>query len=102
MTFLLHSQDIPAVRRAVTLALKDAFKNLKSSEPQLVANLVVELPKRINQLALTGSGTLAAGGVFVHAQPRVTCTTFPAAEPASVEIGDLLLIRTFVINEQVR
>lgn len=93
--------DMALLGGAVAHSLEDAFHNLKPSEPQLVANLVFELPKHVNQLNLSGAAKVKAGGVFVHAQPFVTCASFPAKLPASVEIGDLLLVRTLVINKKV-
>lgn len=39
---------------------------------------------------------ISASGVFVHAQPFVRCSSFPDDRPESVEIGDLLLLRSAV------
>ncbi|GAB7079137.1 hypothetical protein JCM14635_08100 [Megalodesulfovibrio paquesii] len=75
-------------------AFRTAFRDPTQHEPQLVANLVWHLPRRLNAVSLSGGNSLKAGGVFVHAQPFVTAPSFPAATPASVEIGDLLLLRT--------
>ncbi|WP_029147664.1 hypothetical protein [Methylophilus sp. 5] len=82
-------------------ALYDAFANLKLSEPQLIANLVSEFPKHLNAIRLSGTTKIKAGGVFVHARPFVTCSSFPKPSPKSVEIGDLLLIRTLVVSGKV-
>lgn len=60
-----------------------------------------QLPKFINTIQFSGATKVAAGGVFVHARPFVTCASFPSASPASVEIGDLLLIRALVVNGKV-
>ena len=95
------ADDMRLIGDAIAAALLDAFKDPKLSEPQLVANLVRELPKHINSIRLSGTTKVSAGGVFVHARPFVTCTSFPVAKPSSVEIGDLLLIRTLVVNNKV-
>lgn len=88
---------VDAVHRAVS----KAFQNTTQSEPQLVANLVWQLPHFINQIKFQGTYSVRAGGVFVHAQPFVTCVSFPEKTPKSVEIGDLLLVRTLVENNVV-
>lgn len=101
MRVRLPVNDIVKIVDAVACALSQAFKNPKSSEPQLVANLVYELPNHINKVALSGTAKVEAGGIFVHARPFVSCASFPDTQPGSVEIGDLLLIRTLVINKTV-
>ena len=93
--------DMVQIGDAVADALYNAFKNPTQSEPQLVANLVFEFPKEINKVNLSGATKVAAGGVFVHSRPFVACKSFPNSTPESVEIGDLLLIRTLVVNGNV-
>jgi hypothetical protein len=83
------------------LAIDAALSNRTKSEPQLVANLVWEIPRAINTLSSVGGRTIRSGGVFVHAQPFVECSSFPHTKPSSVEIGDLLLLRTEVRGGQV-
>lgn len=95
------THDMIQIGDAVAAALSNAFKNLKQTEPQLVANLVFEFPREINKIKLSGTKKLTAGGVFVHSRPFVTCKSFPNSTPASVEIGDLLLIRTLIVNSKV-
>jgi hypothetical protein len=85
----------------VACALAKAFKNPMQSEPQLVANFVFEFAKTFKSVELFGAMKITAGGVFVHAQPLVSCQSFPESAPSSVEIGDLLLIRTLVVNGSV-
>ena len=98
MAFLpVEIEIIDAVYRAVSTA----YQNTTQSEPQLVANLVWYLPNFINQIKFKGASSVRAGGVFVHAQPFVTCVSFPEIKPKSVEIGDLLLVRTLVENNVV-
>lgn len=93
--------DIHHLGDAICNALHRALHDHTKPEPQLVANLVFELPKQINMITPTGTTKVRAGGIFVHAQPFVTCKSFPDSIPKSVEIGDLLLIRTLVKNNTV-
>ena len=86
---------------AVCSAVGNAFRSPALCEPQLVANLVWELPRAINKLTPSKGVSIKANGVFVHSQPFVKCKTFPNQKPASVEIGDLLLFRTEVCGEYV-
>ncbi|CDQ12148.1 conserved protein of unknown function [Acidithiobacillus ferrivorans] len=97
----MSAQDMMQIGGAVAGALFNAFKNPDLPEPQLVANLVWELPNEINKINLAGTAKVSAGGVFVHAQPFVACKSFPKTKPKSVEIGDLLLIRTLVEKKAV-
>jgi hypothetical protein len=84
-----------SIAAAVSNAIFRSFQT-NSAEPQLVANLVWQLPHHINQIKFRGPSKISAGGVFVHARPFVTCDSFPKIKPKSVEIGDLLFIRTLV------
>lgn len=93
--------DIERLGDAVEHALHDAFRDLTRSEPQLIANLVAALPKCVNGISLSGPAKIKVGGVFVHAQPFVSCASFPDKTKVSVEIGDLLLIRTLVVNQKI-
>lgn len=86
---------------AICSALQKALRNSALPEPQLVANLVWELPKYINTISMPGAMKVSAGGVFVHARPFVATASFPQASPKSVEIGDLLFIRTLVQGDAV-
>lgn len=70
-------------------AIQSALKNPAQSEPQLVANLVWQIPAHFNSIP-----SISATGAFVHGRPHVTCSNFPKAKPPSVEIGDLLLLRS--------
>lgn len=102
MKALLPYEDRKNLVVAVFDALQDAFHNLSLHEPQLVANLVWQLPQHINKTQFTTGTLVSAGGIFVHARPLVTCKTFPEKTPVSVEIGDLLLIYTLVLNGNVK
>jgi hypothetical protein len=101
MPFLSEPDTLQIVGCKVAYALAEAFKNPSQSEPQLVANFVFEFVKTFNSVKLPEAMKITAGGVFVHARPLVSCQSFPKTEPSSVEIGDLLLIRTLVVNGQV-
>lgn len=79
---------------AVLNAVNISFHDPSESEPQLIANLVKQLPDQLNGIALGGSRSICAGGVFIHQKPFAACTSFPEPTPKSVELGDLLLIRT--------
>ena len=84
--------------------LESALQNPRQSEPQLVANLVYHISRAVNGLGpLSGRRhTVKAGGIFVHQQPQVLCDDYPEPPPKSVEIGDLLLLRTEVRDSVVR
>ena len=99
----LSDQDVSKLKRAIYDALFRALCNPSQTEPQLVANLVWQLPCHLNKIRLIDDPKtkVSAGGVFVHAQPYVTCSSFPKTKPESVEIGDLLLIRTLVQSKAV-
>jgi len=82
-------------------ALVDAFLDPSQSEPQLIANLVWYLPRYLNSIKPRSGVSIQSSGVFVHGQPFVKCTPFPNPTPQSVEIGDLLLLRTGLVNGRV-
>ncbi len=87
----LNKEQLKNVYISMSLAIDVALKKVRTQgEPQIVANLVFHLSTKINALNLT---SVKVGGVFIHAKPFVTCNSFPAPPPNSVEIGDLLLIR---------
>ncbi|MHB8370097.1 MAG: hypothetical protein ACYDBP_10530 [Leptospirales bacterium] len=92
--------DYRELLRSIANALNDSFHNLNQKEPQLVANLVWNLPNYVNNARFT-SFLVKCGGIFVHAQPFVKSEKFPDKKPASVEIGDLLLLRTEIHEQKV-
>src|SRR5690625_1458840 len=67
-----------------------------ANEPTLVARLAVHLTNQLNVILLSRGHVLQSSAVFVHGRPQVTASTFPKPKPGSVEIGDLLLLRTHV------
>ncbi len=101
MKWSLDIEDRIALAGTLHSATRTALCGQNQSEPQLVANLVCGLPRAINALTFSGGFTIKSGGVFVHGQPFVRCQNFPKTSPASVEIGDLLLVRTEIKNEEV-
>jgi hypothetical protein len=84
--------DLLGLQQAIITALSRSFADISQHEPQLVANLVWELPNSVNNLFLSGPTQIRAGGVFVHSRPLVKSASFKVDK--SVEIGDLLLIRS--------
>lgn len=80
---------------ALQTAIDAAVKKGKY-EPGIVANLTYFIPKHVNKLNLgAGSGAkITAGGVFIHQTPKVTFAGIKKQK--SIEIGDLLLINTFI------
>lgn len=95
-------EEMEDIGYAVYRALLIAFREPEQSEPQLVANFVYALSRKINGISLSGTKTVSAGGVFVHSRPLVACSSFPKTFPRSVEIGDLLLTRTLVVGGKVK
>ncbi|MEI7636530.1 MAG: hypothetical protein WCJ37_04440 [Syntrophus sp. (in: bacteria)] len=102
MKWSINDRDYNNLFLAVASALDIALQGSASStEPQLVANLVWHLPRKINAVSLTSGFSVKSGGVFVHSQPFVKCDNFPQQSPRSVEIGDLLLLRTGIRGSTV-
>jgi len=96
MIWPLPPSDYWQLLQAVTDGLDLALQNPRQSEPQLVANMVHHIPRAMNGMPQICGGRVSvkAGGVFVHQQPQVKCVGFPEPTPRSVELGDLLLIRS--------
>jgi len=94
---LQHAQrSLSTIFRYLQNALDRALANMSASEPQLVANLIIEITNTINTtiqpIFAKDNLHLSASGVFVHQRPLVKSNKFPKRKPAAVEIGDLLLI----------
>lgn len=81
---------------AINSAQLMAFHDFSATEPQLVANLVHYLPQYLNSCLTSTAYGVKVGGVFVHGSSFVQPDNLPKASPASIEIGDLLLLRTAV------
>lgn len=75
----------------IAIAIHKTLQHPLGTEPQLVAKLMWNLIDGITQAKINST---SIGGVFVHASPLVTCSTFPSPTPTSVELGDMLLIRS--------
>ena len=101
MKFKAPHADLIKLGIAINDALAFSLRDLSKKEPQLVANIVYHLPKAINSIRFSGGLHVQAGGVFIHGQPFVKCGSFPLKKPASVELGDLLLLRTGIHNGHV-
>jgi len=97
----ISQKDYRELRRLIFDATFESFQDLHQPEPRLVANLVWHLPRRLNGLSLSSGARIACSGVFVHAQPFVRSADFPQRTPASVELGDLLLLSTQVVAGEV-
>ncbi len=96
-------KDYSSIYRALHAGISEALKDPSQGEPQLVANLVHHIASSINGVgALSNGANVKSGGVFVHATPKVICNSFPESSPGYVEIGDLLLLRTEIVNGQLR
>jgi len=94
MKWILNPLEVFKLSSCVSSVLSRSFSDFNQSEPQLIANLVWHLPRYVNDLQFKNGIQICAGGVFVHGQPFVQCANFPASTPRSVEIGDILLLRT--------
>jgi|SRR5690625_3726332 len=100
MTLNLSSCDYAKLAEAIFCTLENSFSNIQEYEPKLISNFVYYLPKYINDYNFSKKIIIKSGGIFIHANPLITCKSFPDKSPKSVEIGDLLLIRTLVINKK--
>lgn len=74
---------------AAARAIRAALGNPAQNEPQLVANLVWQIANQFSKVV-----DVRVHGVFVHSRPTVSSKRFPSTKPPSVEIGDLLLLRS--------
>lgn len=94
----LSTSEIWLLFRAIHGAISTSFTGVTSTnpkEPQVVANFMYEIVQGIKSIQPC---RVRAGGVFVHASPLVSCGNFPSTTSESVELSDLLLIRSKVIN----
>ena len=104
MKWKVSQTDSTNLYNGIASALHDALVKTEQSEPQLVANLVWHLPKSINNIKFPRGYSIKSGGVFIHGQPQVKwqiCEKNKPNSDVSVEIGDLLLIRTGVEKDKV-
>lgn len=102
MQWPISDSDYQSLFAAVVSALDIALRGSASStEPQLVANLVWHLPRKINAVSLTRGFSVKSGGVFIHSRPLVTYDNFPDPSQLSIELGDLLLLRTGIQNNKI-
>lgn len=80
-------------------SVKIVSDDYSSPEPEIVARLVYYLPQTINnkisKVFKRCKLNLTSGGVFVHLRPLVKYANMPEPSLKSVEIGDLLFLRTY-------
>jgi hypothetical protein len=80
------------IYNAISSSVRKSLSNCTQDEPQMVANLVYNLPHAINKIRFSGTLKLSCSGIFIHATPKVTSSNFPKDGKKSVELGDLLLL----------
>jgi hypothetical protein len=102
MKWSLGAVEHNKIHFSIHTAIHNALIRHPTSEHQIIANLVWELPRAVNLIPLTRGWSIRSAGIFVHAQPLVKSKSFPSVRPKSVEIGDLLLLRTEVCGGQVK
>lgn len=86
--------EYQSICNAISSSVRRSFADPTQNEPQMVANLVYHIPYAINRIRLTSKQQLSSNGIFIHQTPKVKCSGFPKRTPASVELGDLLLLVT--------
>jgi hypothetical protein len=107
-----NSHNYARIYLAVRDALNTTFSNLSIFEPQMVADMAVLIPRivedmaihiplHINRTSLKGGLSLRTSCVFIHQQPFVECDSFPSLTPQSVELGDILFLRTGINRGKV-
>lgn len=79
-------------------AIHRSFEDITVSEPQLVANLVFNIAQVFKNVSLSNHVQIKAGGIFVHQVPLVR---YFHKIPKTIELGDLLLLRSQVDNGKV-
>ena len=94
MKFKISHHDHRDLYYAIGKSLSKALKDYSQHEPQLVANIVWHITNQLNRITFNNGLEIQTGGIFVHQQPQVKCIDFPEDSPGSVEIGDLLFLRT--------
>lgn len=100
MSVILDSVDQVKVKRLILKAIHSAFNDVQKSEPELVANLAYNIPKRLNRITL-GNVSFLVGSVFIHQKPYVKNISNPSSWKSKyVELGDLLLINNLVENNK--
>jgi hypothetical protein len=101
MKFKISHNDYNNLCYEIEKSLSAALKDLSQHEPQLVANMVWHVPRQLNGYILKKGLNIESGGVFVHQKPQVKCADFPDKKHESVEIGDVLFLRTEKQNGKV-
>lgn len=99
MKWEISNSDYDKIRKGVWDSFTNVFQNISKTEPQIVAGLVWHLTKSINTIKLSQETSAKAGGVFIHSQPFVKAPMINNKE--SVELGDLLLLRNEIIDDDI-
>lgn len=90
----LKPEEYMALETRVLEALTKSILPLRRNEDEIVYNLVRHISEHINNFQFS-NGIIKARGVFVHKTPQVTCDRF---RRTSIEIGDMLLIASYIEN----
>ena len=102
MSIVLNNEDHRLVKLEIIQAIEKSFKNIKSSEPELISRLTYELPEALNAICLSNI-RFESGGIFIHQKPYVKNISNPKKWCKKyVELGDLLLVNNIVINNRVK
>ncbi|WP_319779067.1 hypothetical protein [Maridesulfovibrio sp.] len=101
MKWDVKSKQYAEISDRIDEAISSAFRNPYLNEPQLIANLVWYLPHFLNNTAIN-QHMIQVGGIFIHSQPLVKYQGLPNPKNKSVELGDLLLLRTSIKNGRVK
>lgn len=107
MSFICSSiQYSMSIYQAINAAIEYAFHNTNLPEPRLVANFLRRLTHNINDEQTrfrSHSGVkVHAGGIFIHASPFVSYKKSHNTPPVTIELGDLLLIKTVVDQREIK
>lgn len=98
MSIFLDSDKQMFIKYSIIKAINNAFNKIKNKEPDMILNLVNELPNILNSIQSSGISFIA-GGIFIHQKPYVkNISQHSNWDKKYVELGDLLLINNLVIK----
>lgn len=98
---LIYKDLQKEIRKKIKKALRKTFKTRKTNlnEPYLIKNLIYKLVKQLNSIKKRSYFHIYSGGIFIHQRPKVKKILNNWNDgKGSVELGDLVLINTIVIN----
>lgn len=88
------------IMKILNCALTESYSTRPLIEVNVVASLVRNITRTINHeirpFLNNHQVFVSASGVFIHGRPLVTSNRFPESTPKSVELGDLLLLTTYI------